>query len=147
MIALSTEDPESSAESVRDFVREYEVDYQVGWATRDVAITLMQGRTSIPQSFIIGRDGRIVKRFIGFDPNVTPAQLKKALEEQGWDGDWYRRAYFDDGTPLGSVQNDECRIDSIVQSWGVISGAAFSRDTPVQNPANHVASVNFGLNF
>jgi cyclic beta-1,2-glucan synthetase len=52
------------------------------------------------------------------------ASLKKALEEHGWDGDWYRRAYFDDGTPLGSVQNEECRIDSIVQSWGVISGAA-----------------------
>jgi cyclic beta-1,2-glucan synthetase len=51
-------------------------------------------------------------------------KLKKALEEHGWDGDWYRRAYFDDGTPLGSVQNDECRIDSIVQSWSVISGAA-----------------------
>ncbi len=50
--------------------------------------------------------------------------LKQALEEHGWDGDWYRRAYFDDGTPLGSVQNEECRIDSIVQSWGVISGAA-----------------------
>ncbi|HEX4899473.1 MAG TPA: glucoamylase family protein [Pyrinomonadaceae bacterium] len=50
--------------------------------------------------------------------------LKLALEEHGWDGDWYRRAYFDDGTPLGSVQNEECRIDSIVQSWGVISGAA-----------------------
>ena len=50
--------------------------------------------------------------------------LKKALAEQAWDGDWYRRAYFDDGTPLGSVQNDECRIDSIVQSWSVISGAA-----------------------
>jgi cyclic beta-1,2-glucan synthetase len=51
-------------------------------------------------------------------------KLKKALEESGWDGDWYRRAYFDDGTPLGSAQNEECRIDSIVQSWGVISGAA-----------------------
>lgn len=51
-------------------------------------------------------------------------KLKQALEEHGWDGDWYRRAYFDDGTPLGSVQNEECRIDSIVQSWGVISGAA-----------------------
>jgi len=50
--------------------------------------------------------------------------LKLALEENGWDGDWYRRAYFDDGTPLGSVQNEECRIDSIVQSWGVISGVA-----------------------
>src|SRR3989442_8678568 len=50
-------------------------------------------------------------------------KLKKGLE-QAWDGDWYRRAYFDDGTPLGSAQNDECRIDSIAQSWGVISGAA-----------------------
>ncbi|MGE5179098.1 MAG: GH36-type glycosyl hydrolase domain-containing protein, partial [Bacteroidota bacterium] len=43
---------------------------------------------------------------------------------QAWDGEWYRRAYFDDGTPLGSAQNDECRIDSISQSWAVLSGAA-----------------------
>ena len=42
----------------------------------------------------------------------------------GWDGDWYRRAYFDDGTPLGSAMNSECRIDSIAQSWSVLSGAA-----------------------
>ena len=51
-------------------------------------------------------------------------RLKSALEAHGWDGDWYRRAYFDDGTPLGSVANAECRIDSIAQSWGVLSGAA-----------------------
>jgi len=50
--------------------------------------------------------------------------LKASLEQHGWDGDWYRRAYFDDGTPLGSVLNAECRIDSIAQSWAVISGAA-----------------------
>jgi cyclic beta-1,2-glucan synthetase len=50
--------------------------------------------------------------------------LKAALERDGWDGEWYRRAYFDDGTPLGSAQNAECRIDSIAQSWGIISGAA-----------------------
>jgi cyclic beta-1,2-glucan synthetase len=50
--------------------------------------------------------------------------LKAALERDGWDGEWYRRAYFDDGTPLGSKLNDECRIDSIAQSWGVMSGAA-----------------------
>ena len=50
--------------------------------------------------------------------------LKESLEQHAWDGDWYRRAYFDDGTPLGSVSNNECRIDSIAQSWGVISGAA-----------------------
>ncbi|HEX7312640.1 MAG TPA: glucoamylase family protein [Pyrinomonadaceae bacterium] len=54
------------------------------------------------------------------------SKLKEALEEEAWDGDWYRRAYFDDGTPLGSAQNEECRIDSIAQSWGVISGAADS---------------------
>jgi cyclic beta-1,2-glucan synthetase len=46
-----------------------------------------------------------------------------SLECEGWDGDWYRRAYFDDGTPLGSASNDECRIDSIAQSWSVISRA------------------------
>jgi len=50
--------------------------------------------------------------------------LKAALEQAGWDGKWYRRAYFDDGTPLGSAENTECRIDSIAQSWGVMSGAA-----------------------
>jgi cyclic beta-1,2-glucan synthetase len=52
------------------------------------------------------------------------AALQASLERHGWDGDWYRRAYFDDGTPLGSAQNAECRVDSIVQSWGVLSGAA-----------------------
>jgi len=52
------------------------------------------------------------------------AQLKLAVEAEAWDGAWYRRAYFDDGTPLGSAANAECRIDSIAQSWGIISGAA-----------------------
>ncbi len=50
--------------------------------------------------------------------------LKAALEREAWDGEWYRRAYYDNGTPLGSAINLECRIDSIAQSWGVISGAA-----------------------
>jgi len=48
--------------------------------------------------------------------------LRTAIEVSGWDGEWYRRAYFDDGTPLGSVDNDECQIDSISQSWSVLSG-------------------------
>ena len=46
-----------------------------------------------------------------------------AVETHGWDGEWYRRAYYDDGTPLGSRESHECRIDSIAQSWSVISGA------------------------
>jgi cyclic beta-1,2-glucan synthetase len=49
--------------------------------------------------------------------------LRTNLEAHGWDGEWYRRAYFDDGTPLGSAGNEECRIDSIAQSWSVLSGA------------------------
>jgi cyclic beta-1,2-glucan synthetase len=51
-------------------------------------------------------------------------RLRQATEAAAWDGAWYRRAYFDDGTPLGSSQNDECRIDSLAQTWAVISGAA-----------------------
>ena len=51
-------------------------------------------------------------------------QLRVALEANAWDGAWYRRAYFDDGTPLGSAQNEECQIDAIPQAWAVISGVA-----------------------
>ena len=50
--------------------------------------------------------------------------LKAALEQHGWDGAWYRRGFYDDGAPLGSAGNPECRIDAIAQSWAVISGAA-----------------------
>jgi len=49
--------------------------------------------------------------------------LRQNIEQHGWDGLWYRRAYFDDGTPLGSAVNTECRVDSIAQSWSVLSGA------------------------
>jgi cellobiose phosphorylase len=52
------------------------------------------------------------------------AALRVRLEAAGWDGAWYRRAYFDDGSPLGSSTNAECQIDSIAQSWSVLSGAA-----------------------
>ncbi len=52
------------------------------------------------------------------------ADLASAVERDGWDGGWYKRAYFDDGTPLGVHDNDECQITSIAQSWGVLSGAA-----------------------
>lgn len=50
-------------------------------------------------------------------------QLQANVEEQGWDGEWYRRAYFDNGEPLGSHINSECQIDSLPQSWSIISGA------------------------
>ena len=54
-------------------------------------------------------------------------QLRRNIEQQGWDGAWYRRAYCDDGTPLGSASNSECQIDSIVQSWSVLSAAGDAR--------------------
>jgi cellobiose phosphorylase len=50
-------------------------------------------------------------------------QLRLNIEISGWDGQWYRRAYFDDGSPLGSAANEECQIDSVAQSWSVLSGA------------------------
>ncbi|MCR1934322.1 GH36-type glycosyl hydrolase domain-containing protein [Clostridium tepidum] len=49
--------------------------------------------------------------------------IKENIEKNAWDGSWYRRAYFDNGIPLGSIENDECIIDSLSQSWSVISGA------------------------
>jgi len=50
-------------------------------------------------------------------------QLKENIDKNAWDGEWYNRAWFDDGTPLGSSKNEECKIDSIAQSWSVLSGA------------------------
>ncbi len=52
------------------------------------------------------------------------AQLRGAIEQSAWDGAWYQRGWFDDGSPLGTAGNTECRIDSIAQSWAVLSGAA-----------------------
>jgi cyclic beta-1,2-glucan synthetase len=63
--------------------------------------------------------------------------LQAAIEREAWDGDWYRRGYFDDGTPLGSVSSEECRIDSVAQSWAVISGAA-----PRERALRAMAAVN-----
>lgn len=56
--------------------------------------------------------------------NQSLGAILHAMEHAGWDGTWYRRGYFDDGTPLGSAARPECRIDSIAQSWAVLSGAA-----------------------
>ena len=57
------------------------------------------------------------------------AELARNIEKHGWDGEWYRRAYFDDGSALGSARNAECRIDSIAQSWSVLSGAGEAKRT------------------
>ncbi len=55
--------------------------------------------------------------------NTQAADLRRNIEQHAWDGQWYRRAYFDNGEPLGSASNPECKIDSLPQSWAVLSGA------------------------
>jgi cellobiose phosphorylase len=62
---------------------------------------------------------------LGFAETCTTeaAQLRSHIDEHAWDGEWYRRAYFDNGTPLGSASSSECQIDSLPQSWAVLSGA------------------------
>ncbi len=67
--------------------------------------------------------------------------LLQALEENAWDGNWYRRAYYDDGTPLGSAGNRECQIDSIAQSWAVLSGAADASTARLGSPESEPAEV------
>ncbi len=93
----------------------------------------------------VGREGRGESVWVGFflhtvlsefaplcEARGDPARAERYRDEarrlgnmleQTWDGEWYRRGYYDDGKPLGSAQNDECRIDAIVQSWAVLSGA------------------------
>jgi cellobiose phosphorylase len=58
---------------------------------------------------------------------TSTQQLKENIQRNGWDGNWYRRAYFDDGSPLGSSTNEECKIDSISQSWAVLSEGGDSK--------------------
>jgi cyclic beta-1,2-glucan synthetase len=63
-------------------------------------------------------------------------ELAEALNDTGWDGEWYRRAYYDDGAPLGSKQSDECQIDTLAQAWAVISRAA-----PVRRAAKAITAM------
>jgi len=81
MIGLTTEDPDASAEKVRKFIQDFQIDYRIGWASGQVAAPLMQGHTAIPQIFIISPDARILKRFVGFSGANTSTELKQALEE------------------------------------------------------------------
>jgi cytochrome c biogenesis protein CcmG/thiol:disulfide interchange protein DsbE len=81
IVGLTTENPTTAAAVVKDFVRQQGVKYRIGWASGEFAWTLMQGRNSIPQSLIIDRDGRVVKRFVGFSVTQTPPQLRQAIED------------------------------------------------------------------
>jgi thiol-disulfide isomerase/thioredoxin len=80
MIGLSTENPEASAEKVRKFIQDFQIDYRIGWAPAEVGVPLMQGHEAIPQIFVISRDGRILKRFLGYSAAYS-TQLKQVLED------------------------------------------------------------------
>ena len=80
MIGLTSEDPSASAEKVRKFIQDFQIDYRIGWATDQVSAPLMQGHTAIPQIFIISPDARILKRFVGFSPAYM-SEIKQALED------------------------------------------------------------------
>ena len=73
--------------------------------------------------------------------------LKKALNTRGWDGRWYKRAYMDNGASLGSMENDECRIDSIAQSWSVISNAGDNdkKYISIESLENHLVDKENGI--
>ncbi|MBU0714034.1 MAG: cyclic beta 1-2 glucan synthetase [Verrucomicrobia bacterium] len=74
-------------------------------------------------------------------------RLKHHIEAEAWDGRWYKRAFFDDGTPLGSAENPECRIDSLPQSWAVLSGAAMPGRgiQAMQSVSKHLVDRNLGV--
>ncbi len=99
---------------------------RVGSAGRGESVWLGWFLLSTLRAFepIARERGDTVRSVIWRDRQNT---LLAALEAEGWDGNWYRRGFFDDGSPLGSAQNDECRIDAIAQSWAVISGGASSQ--------------------
>jgi thiol-disulfide isomerase/thioredoxin len=80
IIGLSTEEPDASAEKVRKFIQDFQIDYRIGWAPVEVGVPLMHGHQAIPQILVISRDGRILKHFRGFSAAYT-SQLKQALED------------------------------------------------------------------
>lgn len=75
------------------------------------------------------------------------SELKKSLNNEAWDGRWYRRAYTDDGDILGSIENDECKIDSISQSWSIISGAGDNdkKYISMESLENHLVDKQNGV--
>jgi thiol-disulfide isomerase/thioredoxin len=89
VLGLTNEDPEIHAEAVKDFSKQFNINYPIGWADSEMEAGLMRERPGIPQTFIIGRDGKVLKHFIGFTRLVSPPQsssldpqkLKAAIEE------------------------------------------------------------------
>jgi thiol-disulfide isomerase/thioredoxin len=82
VIGLTTEDPNTTAEAVADFAKELKITYKLGWARGDVAQALMNGRPSIPQTFVIAPGGRIVTKFVGYSDRI-PDAIRAAIKTAG----------------------------------------------------------------
>ncbi|HEX5706037.1 MAG TPA: TlpA disulfide reductase family protein [Pyrinomonadaceae bacterium] len=81
-VGLTTEDPARDAQKVREFAREFDVPYRLGWAGRDFARELKRGGSdNIPQTFIYRRDGRLLTRFTGYSAESSPAKIRSAIEQ------------------------------------------------------------------
>ncbi|HEX8335162.1 MAG TPA: TlpA disulfide reductase family protein [Pyrinomonadaceae bacterium] len=86
IIGLTTENPDEAETLVRDFAREFKINYKLGWSPREVSLALMNGNQSIPQTFVIAPGGRIVTKFRGFSDRLPPmirAAIDKASEKTG----------------------------------------------------------------
>jgi len=81
VIGLTNEDPMTDVEAVKEFSKAFKINYPVGWATPEVQIGIMRGRNGIPQTLIIGRDGKVVNHFVGFNPLISVPQMKAALDQ------------------------------------------------------------------
>jgi thiol-disulfide isomerase/thioredoxin len=79
VIGLTKEDPENQPEMVKQFSELMNINYPIGWVDEEMQSELMRGRAAIPQAYIIGRDGKILKHYVGFNPRVVP-QMKAVIE-------------------------------------------------------------------
>lgn len=75
-----TVDANDNARKLRDFAQRFGINYRIGWADEDFALAFMGDYGSIPQTFVITRDGRVLKKFVGFDPERSPARLREAID-------------------------------------------------------------------
>ncbi len=80
VIGLTNEDPDTMAEEVKRFSEVFEINYPIGWADGPMQMGLMRGRGGIPQTYIIGRDGKVLKHFVGFSARISVPQMKAAID-------------------------------------------------------------------
>ena len=81
VVGLTNENPSTDEQKVKDFSKEFKINYPIGWADPQMQVGLMNGRNGIPQTIIIGRDGKVKKHFVGFNAMISVPQMKAALEE------------------------------------------------------------------